>query len=536
MTEQFLCDLHIRFPTSRFRLAANDSVLLMTDGVAEAQNAEGQLFGFERIGNPRAALASAPVAAQPDDTLAGWRREARMDARIWVEMSSGTHIDFRPAPLAHEERSDEEREALRRHLDDLIQGPAFKGSHRSQQFLRFVVERVLDQVVDQLKERTIGIELFHRVPTYDTGEDAIVRVTASDVRRRLLQHYGRYGDASQFRIRLQPGSYIPEIENLSLAAPASSEVSSPRPTAVLAEQEPKVDSASVPQRNRRPMRVFGVAAAAVLMAAAAVVISRKPAADTGSLLPWSAVFRPGHAVQLITSDPNIEQLEELTGTNISVSDYANQHYVSDPDALSPLQKTFYLFYRHADNAASVDTPLAFSIGRLAPASARILVRSARSLRITDLETDDGLILIGSPRSNPWVHIFQSQLDFQFVFSKETDQEIIRNVRPRRGEQAAYVPTARGFATGESFAILALVHNPNQSGQVLLLAGANGEGTEAAGHTVSDREHLLAALGFCGISTRTRAQDFELLLRLHTMAGSPNTVEMAACHLLPGPGH
>ncbi|HEY1501904.1 MAG TPA: hypothetical protein VGF88_20185 [Acidobacteriaceae bacterium] len=277
-------------------------------------------------------------------------------------------------------------------------------------------------------------------------------------------------------------------------------------------------------------------AAAVPIIAVGVAVGWKPVAATASLLPWSAVFRAGHATQLITSDPNIEQLQELTGTDITVSDYANQHYVADPDALSPTQRTFYLFYQHADNAASVDTPLAVSIGRLAPASSRILVRSARSLRITDLDADDNLILIGSPRSNPWFQIFQSQLDFQFVFSKEMSQEIIRDVRPRPGEQIAYIPTARGFATGESFAILALVHKPNQPGQVLLLAGADGEGTEAAGHIVSDREHLVAALEFCGISPRAGAQDFELLLRLRTMAGSPSTVEMAACHLLSGTGH
>lgn len=451
-------------------------------------------------------------------------------------MSSGTHIAIRPSPHAELVKREEEIEALRRHLDDLTQAPAFKGSHRSQQFLRFVVERVLEGDVDRLKERTIGIELFHRLPTYDTGEDAIVRVTASDVRRRLLQYYGRYGDASPFRIRLQPGSYVPEIEQQPLAAPAISEIAPPLPTALSAEQTLKVGSAPEPPQTRWRVHVLWAIVAAVLATSVAVVVGGKPALATASLLPWSAVFRAGHSTQLITSDPNIEQLQELTGTDISVSDYANQHYVSDPDALSPMQRTFYLFYQHADNAASVDTPLAVSIGRLAPVSARILVRSARSVRITDLETDDNLILIGSPRSNPWFQIFQNQLDFQFVFSQEMNQEIIRDVRPRSGESITYIPTARGFATGESFAILALVHKPNQSGQVLLLAGANGEGTEAAGHIVSDRERLLAALEFCGISPRTRARDFELLLRLHTMAGSPSTVEMAACHLLPASVH
>ena len=450
-------------------------------------------------------------------------------------MSSGTHIAVPPTPFADLEKSKAEIEAVRRHLNDVTESPAFKGSHRSQQFLRFVVERVLDGAVDQLKERTIGIELFHRIPAYDTGEDAIVRVTASDVRRRLLQHYGRYGDTSQFRIRLQPGSYVPEIEHLSIAAQACGN-SPPLPMAVSAEQELRMGPAPVPRQTRWRVPVFWYVIAAVLIVAVAVVVGCKPVEATASFLPWSAVFRAGHATQLITSDPNIEQLQELTGTDISVSDYANQHYVADPDALSPTQRTFYLFYGHADNAASVDTPLAVGIGRLAPATARIRVRSARSLRITDLETDDDLILIGSPRSNPWFQIFQNQLDFQFVFNSEMNQEIIRDVHPRSGEQITYVPTARGFATGESFAILALVHNPNQSGRVLLLAGANGEGTEAAGHIVSDREHLLAALKFCGISPHTRAQDFELLLRLRTMAGSPSTVEMAACHLLPGPGH
>jgi len=438
-------------------------------------------------------------------------------------------------PFAGLEKNEEEIEALRRHLDDVTQAAAFKGSHRCQQFLRFVVERVLDGDDKQLKERTIGIELFHRVPTYDTGEDAIVRVTASDVRRRLLQHYGRYGDASQFRIRLQPGSYVPEIEHLSFAPPAP-EVSPPQPVAVSAEPEFQAGSATAPPRARRRIRLFWFAAVAGIIVATMVFVGWKYVVTPASPLPWSAVFRPGHSTELITSDPNLEHLQEMTGTDISVSDYANQHYVPDPDALSPMQRMFYLFYQRADNAASVDTPMAVTIGRLAPANARVLVRSARSLRIAELESDDNFILIGSPRSNPWFEIFQKQLDFQFVYSREMNQEVIRDFHVRPGEQATYTPTARGFGTGESFAVLALVQNPNQSGQVLLLGGANAEGTEAAGHIVSDREHLLTALKFCGISPRTRTQDFELLLRLHTMAGSPSTVEIAACHLLSSPAH
>jgi Stage II sporulation protein E (SpoIIE) len=41
----------ISFPVSLFRLAEGDTLILMTDGVAEAQDARGQLFGFERVGD-----------------------------------------------------------------------------------------------------------------------------------------------------------------------------------------------------------------------------------------------------------------------------------------------------------------------------------------------------------------------------------------------------------------------------------------------------------------------------------------------------
>lgn len=77
---------------------------------------------------------------------------------------------------------------VRRHLQEVLASTAFRGSQRSGQFLKHIVEQSIAGNFESLKERSIGIELFGRAPTYDTGEDAIVRVTASDVRKRLLQH------------------------------------------------------------------------------------------------------------------------------------------------------------------------------------------------------------------------------------------------------------------------------------------------------------------------------------------------------------
>jgi serine phosphatase RsbU (regulator of sigma subunit) len=51
----------MQFPVSRFTLAPGDSLLLMTDGVVEAQDAKGQLFGFER---------TAAISTQPAESIA----------------------------------------------------------------------------------------------------------------------------------------------------------------------------------------------------------------------------------------------------------------------------------------------------------------------------------------------------------------------------------------------------------------------------------------------------------------------------------
>ena len=104
--------------------------------------------------------------------------------------------------------------ALREHLRQVLESPAFRGSRRCQQFLRHIVEKALVSHYDDLKERTLGVELFGRSPTYDTGEDAIVRVTASDVRKRLHPVL-RVETTSAIRIDIPSGSYAPEFRRIA---------------------------------------------------------------------------------------------------------------------------------------------------------------------------------------------------------------------------------------------------------------------------------------------------------------------------------
>jgi hypothetical protein len=248
--------------------------------------------------------------------------------------------------------------------------------------------------------------------------------------------------------------------------------------------------------------------------------------------PWSMLFNSQHSIQLITSDPNIAEIQGFTGGQISLSDYANHKYIPHPELLTPEENRFCRVILRGDKASTVDTPIAVSIAQLAQTRFKKLnVRAARNIQLSDLQTDDNFVLLGSPRSNPWSNLLNDHLDFRFEYDKTLAKEVIQNVHPHPGEQASYVATAPGWATGQSFAIIAFLQNPDQSGQALILAGENGEGTEAAGKLITDQARLDETLQKCDISRDGPPHYFEILLRVNTLAGSPSHFEPLACHTL-----
>ena len=78
---------------------------------------------------------------------------------------------------------------MRRHLEEITSSHAFAGSKRTKDFLKLIVQHALAGEVDSLRERSIGAEMFGRPINYDTGTDAVVRVKATEVRKRLSQYY-----------------------------------------------------------------------------------------------------------------------------------------------------------------------------------------------------------------------------------------------------------------------------------------------------------------------------------------------------------
>jgi hypothetical protein len=258
-----------------------------------------------------------------------------------------------------------------------------------------------------------------------------------------------------------------------------------------------------------------------------------PSSTTPHELPWSALFNSSAMTHLVTSDPNIDSIQGITKTDLSLSDYANHRYIPEHNKLTPEQIRFCKILLSAESsAAAPDPPTTAKIAEIAQTfSKNLAVQASRNFQLSFLINNDNFIFLGNPRSNPWFSLFANKLNFQFVYDQKIGSEFIRNLHSHPPEQETYVPSANGGGTGYSFAIIAFIQNPDQSGQVLLLAGANGEGTAAAGDFVTDPPRISRALQNCGISPSGPTQHFEMLLRTKTMAGVSRETDVMACHIL-----
>jgi TolB-like protein len=107
--------------------------------------------------------------------------------------------------------SPEQIDLVHHHLNAVLASHAFAGSKRTQDFLRLIVGHALHGEFDSLRERMIGAEMFGRPVGYDTGSDSVVRVKATEVRKKLAQFYTESKEKPPLRIELPSGSYVPRF-------------------------------------------------------------------------------------------------------------------------------------------------------------------------------------------------------------------------------------------------------------------------------------------------------------------------------------
>jgi hypothetical protein len=367
-----------------------------------------------------------------------------------------------------------ERAAVQAQLERILTNSLFKNSKRYPNLLRYVVERTLDGHPDELKERTLGVEVFAREPDYDTNLDPVVRTTAAEIRKRLAQYYQDPSHESELRIVLPLGSYAAKFQ-MPVEKPA------PVHPTDLVTVAPPLHLA--PPEQSKPYWARNAFRWAVLLALAALLV----------LGAWFKVWPPQSALDRLWSpvlespSPVLLCVGQRPFTGFSASEPLSSSH-SAPHTPTPQTTLFQLYYLGSQNVALPDVMTLGHLAGLLQAKGKAYhIRGESSTTFEDVR-DGPVVLIGA-FNNDWSMRLMGPRRFSFERSGNT---FWLKDRENPTDQSRAVNYATPYLTlTEDFALISRVLDPVTERMVVLAGGLTGYGTMAAGEFLSNPAYMEA---------------------------------------------
>ena len=106
-------------------------------------------------------------------------------------------------------------EAKRAELEAVLASELFMRAPTLAHLLSYLCEKTYAGEGDQIKEYSIGLDVFRRGPEFEQESDSIVRVQANRLRKRLAEYYATEGASHPIHITIPLGQYVPLFEEVS---------------------------------------------------------------------------------------------------------------------------------------------------------------------------------------------------------------------------------------------------------------------------------------------------------------------------------
>lgn len=370
--------------------------------------------------------------------------------------------------------SSQQRTAILEELEAVLSSSAFTGSKRSCEFLDFIVKRTLGGNLEHLTERLLGVNLFHRPIDYETATDAIVRVQACDVRRRLTRYNLDHPSSHGVTIKLAPGSYIPEFCWLDQQVPK--------------EQESKYETIAYDNqeqlRNQIVLKTYHDAASIIRHFAKPLLLGSVLLALTAGILTalwWHVYWEPDHALNEFW-----KPVFASKGTaDIRFGDYVCyglspelQHDVESHRASMNVAPSQIVESKNASiSSGSLQT--AISISSLLERHGIITrLQLPQDFQNNVTPTPHSIIYIGA-FNNPWTMEMNRNLRFSFVKKADKEWAIVDQ------NQAERIWSTNPYSMNRDYALITRIFD-KQHKQILISVGAVSQyGTQAAGKFLTD---------------------------------------------------
>jgi hypothetical protein len=402
--------------------------------------------------------------------------------------------------------------ASRVQMERVLAHALFKQSKRYPAFLRHVVEQTLSGYGEQLKERSIGIDVFGRSADYDLAADPIVRVTAAEVRKRLAQYYYDSSRADELRIELPTGSYVPRFRLEALEeAPAPSSLRYLPEDAFFATDPPaKLHSITPAPKNR--WLVYMIALVTLIGGGVCGYFLRS--VNRPNLIEqfWAPVLATTGPVVLCVGAP--ESYLSAMGTDPEggfsqrVDDDAESHLLAKiPEripvtaviALTRVASTLNLELRPYQITFS--TQVSFDQVRRGP-----------------------IVLIGA-MDNFWtLHLTQG---LRYGFARSDDGKELQIIdRKASGHTSWFIQENQPYRDrSRDYALVARFHDKTTGQFVIVVAGLGAPGTEAASEYFSRPVDFARLLQ--NAPKNWQSKDFEAVIGTQVIGGHPGPPNVVA---------
>lgn len=390
-------------------------------------------------------------------------------------------------------------------------------SPRLRSLFLYLCERTWAGAAGELHESTIGHEVFSRPSGYDTASENIVRVSVSQLRKRLSDYFEGDGAHEPVVISIPKGRYTLEF-------------SAVRSSVVAGESAPVSDEHLQPTGVWRRPHFWAALGTAALIIYFLVSAPWKSGVSVQSLAPherfWSAVFTPGNDTYIVVADSGFGLLQDVTGQSFTLEQYISRNLsaIGETRTAVESEELVQRLVRRQYTSVS-DASIAFQLGGLSPRSGgRVAVRGARSINILDLKTHN-IILLGSARSNPWVGLLKDKLNFFLEYEGEPPHGFVRNKKPLSGEPVVYHATARASEPGDAYGLVAWLPNLESTGGIVAISGTNMEGTEAAAGVLLNPKLFEELNRKLAAPANGPVPYFEAVIRASSRVGSGSGVEL-----------
>lgn len=400
------------------------------------------------------------------------------------------------------------RELVLLELSRIIESSVFRQSKRSCRFLSHIVNATLGDRLDSLRERSLGVELFDRPADYWTSEDAIVRVAAAEVRKRLAQFYDTHGNEHKLRIELPSGGYIPEFRFSDPDRPAPGPIpSAPAPA------PPAIPTAIRPASRRWLL----YAALGCLAVSGAVLAYWSFPSRTARF--WSPILRSREPV--IVSLGLVEgfaggvkpsQLRERLGTECAESLERCRAFASK---FEPIM---------LDSVPTGDVVgIARLMSFLGEHHKAFRVRGYRDVSYSDIKESDSILV--AYFSNPWT--VESHKSTRFRLATGGGKRYVIDTQRPDFRDWAMVGGWPLMNNEVDFALITRLEDPKTNKTRIIIGGFTPYGTEAALTLASSEKAMNAALA--SLPSGWESHNLQLVIRTTVTAMMPGPPEVLATH-------